>query len=172
MSFVSPQRLVFGALLLLLIIAGELAFGALHVPAWPAFMIMIFFFVEHMNVKKIPEILVGAVVGIASILLAGPLVAFLGPLVGTEIARLIFIALVVYAIVALGEAIPVIFNNYAFMFLTVTALAMTGPNPAPFVWMAVEVVGGSVLIAGILGIGKLMAVLAPAPVSVSATAPQ
>jgi len=159
---VSTARLIFGAFLIVLIVLAELVFEALHVPAWPAFMIMIFFFVEHMNVKKAGEILVGGFFGIGTIFLAAPTIGLFGPLVGAEIARLIFIVGIVYAIVVLGEAIPLVFNNYAFMFLTVSALAITSANPNPFVWMAVEALGGGALLVGIVGIGKLMAAIAPA----------
>jgi len=162
MKIVSAARLIFGAFLIVLIVLAELVFEALHVPAWPAFMIMVFFFVEHMNVKKAGEILVGGFVGIGAILLAAPTIGLFGPLVGAETARLIFIVGVVYAIVVLGEAIPLIFNNYAFMFLTVSALAVTGANPNPYLWMAIELVGGGALLLGIVAIGKLMAAITPA----------
>jgi hypothetical protein len=63
----------------------------------------------------------------------------------------------VYAIVAFGEMVPMLFNNYAFMYLTVTGLAMHLPQPNPYLWMAMAGIGGGVLIAGVVGIGKLMA---------------
>ena len=150
------QRLLFGLYLLVLIAVAELAAGYLRVPAWPAFMAMIFFFVEHMNPKKAPDILVGGIAGIACILLAGPIIGALAPLTGFEIARLVYILGIVYAIVAFGEMLPLVFNNYAFMYLTVTGLAMHLPEPQPLLWMAVAGLGGGLLIAGVLGIVRFM----------------
>lgn len=157
------QRLVFGLYLLVLIAAAELVADHFRLPAWPAFMAMIFFFAEHMDVRKAPHILVGGVFGIACILLATPTIGALAPLIGFEFARLIYILGIVFAIVAFGEMVPTIFNNYAFMFLTVTGLAMQLPQPDPYLWMAVAVVGGGLLIAGVLGIGKLMSRSAATP---------
>jgi hypothetical protein len=151
------QRLVFGLYLLVLIALAELVAGHFKLPAWPAFMAMIFFFVEHMDVKKAPHILVGAVFGIACILLATPIVGALAPVIGVELATLAYILGIVYAIVAFGEMAPMFFNNYAFMYLTVTGVAMHLPQPNPYLWMAIAGIGGGLLIAGVVGIGKLMA---------------
>jgi hypothetical protein len=151
------QRLIFGLYLLVLIAGAELIAGHFKLPAWPAFMAMIFFFVEHMDVKKAPHILVGGVFGIACILLAKPVVGALAPMLGVEMATLAYILAIVYAIVAFGEMAPMFFNNYAFMYLTVTGLAMHLPQPNPFLWMAVAGIGGGALIAGVVGIVKLMA---------------
>lgn len=150
------QRLVFGLYLLVLIAAFEMAAGHLHLPAWPAFLAMIFFFVEHMDTKKVAPILVGGAAGIACILLARPFIGALAPLVGVELGRLVYILVLVYAIVAFGEMVPVVFNNYAFMYLTVTGVAVQLPAPNPFLWMAIAVGGGAVLIGGVVGIGKVM----------------
>jgi hypothetical protein len=151
------QRLIFGLYLLVLIAGAELIAGHFKLPAWPAFMAMIFFFVEHMDVKKAPHILVGGVFGIACILLAKPVVGALAPMLGVEMATLAYILAIVYAIVAFGEMAPMFFNNYAFMYLTVTGLAMHLPQPNPYLWMAVAGIGGGALIAGVVGIVKLMA---------------
>lgn len=151
------QRLIFGLYLLVLIAGAELIASHFKLPAWPAFMAMIFFFVEHMDVKKAPHILVGGVFGIACILLAKPVVGALAPMLGVEMATLAYILAIVYAIVAFGEMAPMFFNNYAFMYLTVTGLAMHLPQPNPYLWMAVAGIGGGALIAGVVGIVKLMA---------------
>lgn len=156
------QRLIFGLYLLVLIAAAVLITGRLKVPAWPAFMAMVFFFVEDMDVKKVPHILVGGVFGIACILLAAPTIGALAPLIGVEYATLVYILGVVYAIVAFGELVPLLFNNFAFMYLTVTGIAVQLPGPNPYLWMAVTGIGGALLIAGVIGIGKLMS--QPAPV--------
>jgi hypothetical protein len=150
------QRLVFGLYLLVLIAVAELVAGHFKLPAWPAFMAMIFFFVEHMDPKKVPHILVGAVSGIACILLAAPIVGALAPHIGLEFATLVYVLVIVYAIVAFGEMVPLVFNNYAFMYLTVTGLAMELAHPNPPLWMAIAGLGGALLIAGVMGIVKLM----------------
>jgi hypothetical protein len=162
MAKLNPQRLVFGLYLLVLIVAGEVVFHHFALPAWPAFMVMIFFFVEHMNAKKIPEILVGGAVGIACVILAKFMVGALAPMMGVQIATLVFIVVVVYAIVAFGEVVPVVFNNYAFMYLTVSAAIANANREAanPFLWMAIELVGGGIFIAGIIGITKIMGAMA------------
>ncbi len=157
MASFDRNRLVFGLYLLVLIAVFEVATGRLHVPAWPAFVAMVFFFVEHMDPKKAPAILVGAAAGIAAILLARPMIGALVPFLGFDLARLAYILILVYAIVAFGEMLPIVFNNYAFMYLTVAGVASQLPQPNPFLWMAVAVVGGAFLIGGVVAIGKMMA---------------
>jgi hypothetical protein len=152
--------MIFGLYLLVLVAAAELVGSHFKLPTWPAFMAMIFFFAEHMDVKKAPHILVGGVFGIACILLAKPTIVALAPLIGVEFATLVYVLLIVYAIVAFGEMVPLIFNNYAFMYLTVTGLAVQLPNPNPFLWMTIAGLGGGLLIAGVLGIVKLMTAMA------------
>jgi hypothetical protein len=74
-----------------------------------------------------------------------------------ELGRLAFILGLVFLIILLGETLPMLFNNYAFMSLTVTGLAVQLPNPNPLLWMAIALVGGGLLVAGVIGILKLMA---------------
>ena len=57
------HRIVFGLYLLVLIAAAVLIADHFKLPAWPAFMAMIFFFVEEMNPAKVAQILVGGVFG-------------------------------------------------------------------------------------------------------------
>jgi len=160
MAKLDKQRLVFGIYLLVIIAVFELVMDRLHLPAWPAFVAMIFFFVEHMDVKKAPHILVGGACGIACILLAKPIVSAFAPSIGIEFATIAFILIVVYAIVAFGEMLPTFINNYTFMYLTITGIAVQLPHPNPFSWMAITLVGGGLLIASVIGIGRLMAATA------------
>jgi hypothetical protein len=150
------QRLVFGLYLLVPIAVFEMVMGHLHLPAWPAFVAMVFFFAEHMDTKKALPILVGGAAGIGCILLARPFIAALAPVTGVVLGRLVYILVLVYAIVAFGEVVPMVFNNYAFMYLTITGLAVQLPQPNPFLWMAITVVGGALLIGSVMGIGILM----------------
>jgi len=169
----NPQRLVFGLFLLVLIVAMELVLHSIHLSGWPAFMVMVFFFVEHMDVKKAPQILVGGAIGI---LCALGFFVFLGkfaPVMGQLPAILVYICVAVYAIVAFGEILPLVFNNYAFMFLTVSiGVAAANLEAARFLqWTAVELVGGAVAIGGIIGILKLMSALFAPPETEAAQNP-
>ena len=161
---IDKQRLVFGIYLLVLIVVAELILHSFHLPPWPVFMIMIFFFEAHMNKERAPHLLLGALMGIACFWMAGYFIGFAAPMLGVWGAKLLFICLVVYSIVALGEMLPFIFNNYAFMFFLVSGLAarMEGVAPDPLLWMIMAVVGGGCVIVAILGIGQLMAKMAGA----------
>jgi hypothetical protein len=156
----NPERLVFGLYLLVLVIAGEVVLSHLDLPSWPAFLVMILFFVEHMEIKKAPEILVGGCAGLACLILAQIMVGALAPMLGVEIATLVFVAVVVYAIVACGEIAPVVCNNYAFIYLTVSAaIAKLSPESNVYAWMGIELIGGGIFIAGVIGIVKTMAAI-------------
>lgn len=157
-------RLFFGLLLIILIGIGEVVCHALHLPAWPAFFVMIFFFVEERNMKKAPHILIGGAFGILLIIAAGLFIPFLMRLGFAQFtAFLIFVLLFVYSIIALGEIIPWLFNNYAFMAILFAGTYMKTPGAQnPIILAAILMIGGVVFIAGILGIEKIVIkVMAP-----------
>ncbi len=153
----TKQNILFGFLLVAFIIVFEVILARFELPAWPAFMVMIFFFVAHEDVKLAPNILIGGLAGIICVLLVGEFIGAFGAAIGGEAAKLAFIGLFVYAIVLFKDAIPYVFNSYAFMFFLVSALAMHGPNPNPYIWMGVELFVGGFLIAAVLGIGRIVA---------------
>jgi len=160
MAKISKDRLIFGVPLIIVVALGEIILGKLKLPSWPAFMVMIFFFEAHMDMKKAPNILVGGLFGIANIILIKMFLDATAASMGLELAMLIYVIVFVYLIVALGEVVPIIFNNYAFMYFLVAAVAAKGPAPNVFAWMEVEVVGGAIFIAAILGIMKILGSLA------------
>lgn len=165
----NPQRLIFGGYLLGLIAVAEIVIGHFKLPAWPAFMAMIFFFVEHMDIKKASHILLGGMFGIALVIAAKIMVTALAPMMGLELAKLTFVLVIVYAIVALGEMLPALFNNYCFMYLTVSGVAAQAGEPNPLLWMVMCGVGGAALIGGVVLIGKWMARGAELPAPSHAT---
>jgi hypothetical protein len=59
------RSILFGFLLVAFIIVFEIILARLSLPAWPAFMVMIFFFVVHEDTKQSPNILIGGLAGIA-----------------------------------------------------------------------------------------------------------
>jgi hypothetical protein len=149
-------RLIFGLFILACIVITELVCERLKLPAWPAYAAWILFFIEHMNPAKASHILVGAVCGIGVLLLAAPVIGALAPSIGFEWARLVYILAAVYAIVAFGEIVPLIFNNYMFMFFTISGVASAGPNPNPIVWAIIAAVGGGLLIGASILFGNFL----------------
>ena len=152
----SRKNIFSGFLLVVFIIIFEIILARLELPAWPAFMVMIFFFVVHENSSLAPNIIIGGLAGIACVIISKEFIHLLGPAIGTEAAKLTFIGLFVFSIVLLKDAIPYVFNSYAFMFFLVSAIAAKETVQSPFVWMGVELVVGSVFIAGILGINRIV----------------
>lgn len=152
----TKKSILFGFLLVALVIVFEIILARLSLPAWPAFMVMIFFFVVHEDTKQAPSILIGGLTGIVCVVLCGMFIEALHPVIGHEAAKLLFIGLFVYAIVLLQHAIPYVFNSYAFMFFLVSAIALPSAKVSPYVWMGIELVVGIIFIVGILGINRLV----------------
>jgi hypothetical protein len=150
------RRLILGLYVLALITITELVTGHLELPAWPAFVAWILFFGEHMNSKRAPHILIGAAAGIGLVMLAPIVIGVLAHVVGGEWGRLIYILAAVYAIFAFGEMIPLVLNNYTFMFFTVAGLALATPNPDPQLWLLMEVAGGGLLIGATIVVGRII----------------
>jgi hypothetical protein len=162
MAAFSSRRLVFGLYLIVLVGLTILITGRMGLPAWPAFVALVLFFLEHMDVKKVPHILVGSVVGIGLLLLAPPAIGVLAHLLGAEWAQLAYILIAVYLIVALHDLLPMFFNSYAFMYLTIGGVALATPAPEPVAWALMAVVGGALLILGAILIGRISPAAAPA----------
>jgi hypothetical protein len=155
----TKRNILFGFLLVAFIIVFEIILARLSLPAWPAFMVMIFFFVVHEDKKQAPNILIGGLAGIVCVVLSEIFIEALQPAMGHEAAKLLFIGLFVYAIVLLQHAIPYVFNSYAFMFYLVAALAKPSAKVSPYVWMSIELIVGVIFIVGILGINRLVAAI-------------
>lgn len=151
------RRLILGLYVLALIVITELVTGHLKLPAWPAYVAWVLFFVEHMNPKKAPHILLGAAAGIGLVILAPSVIGLLAHLIGADWARLIYILAAVYAIFALGEIIPLILNSHTFMLFTVAGLALATPHPYPQLWLLIEAAGGGLLIGATIVVGRILA---------------
>lgn len=142
-SIFNKANLVFLVLLLILIVAGFLVLEPMNLATWPAFMIMIFFFIAHMNLKEAPAILIGSAFGLLNLVLVVYWFDFTVPLLGGDMAKftdphtveamfqskLIYVCIFVAAIIFLKDVIPWVFNSYAFMLFTVAA-AVSGGNTA------------------------------------------
>jgi hypothetical protein len=163
------HRILFGILLIALIIAAEFTFHYNELPAWPAFLGMIFFFLGKRDVKLIAPILAGGLFGILCAFLIVPFKAAFGAPLGDAFnALVLFVAVFVMCIVLFKDSIPLLMNDYAFMLFLVSSIAFRaekGFNPAGspgeghapdfLMWMCVALIGGGVLIAGVIGISRL-----------------
>jgi hypothetical protein len=118
----------------------------------------VLFFVEHMNPKRAPHVLIGAAAGIGLIILAPSVIGLLAHLIGADWARLIYILAAVYAIFAFGEMIPLVLNSHTFMLFTVAGLALATPHPNPWLWLLMEVVGAGLLIGATVVAGRIIGV--------------
>jgi len=150
------RRLILGLYVLALIVITELVTHHLKLPAWPAYVAWVLFFVEHMNPKRAPHILIGAAAGIGLVMLAPIVIGLLAHLIGAEWGRLIYILAAVYAIFALGEMIPLVLNSHTFMLFTVAGLALATPHPNPQLWLLMEAAGGGLLIGATIVVGRMI----------------
>lgn len=162
MAKLDKNRLIFGALLLVFITMVEMVLHALHLPGWPVFFVMLFFFLTHMDKKAAPNIIIGALVGIGCFVIAKPIIRVIYPITGLEIGRLLFLLAVVGAIILFKEMVPMVFNDYTFAYLILSGLAAKVPSspPNPFIWMGVTLVGGTLFVFGILGMKQIVTVMA------------
>jgi hypothetical protein len=156
------RRLILGLYVLALIVITEFVTGYFKLPAWPAYVAWVLFFGEHMNPTRAPHVLVGAAAGIGLLLLAPIAIGLLAQIIGVDWGRLVYILAAVYAIFAFGEMIPLVLNNFTFMFFTVGGLALAAPKPNPTLWLLMEAAGGGLLIGATVIVGKILG-LPPAP---------
>lgn len=153
---ITGRSVLFGFFLVAFIVVFEIVLERLKLPAWPAFMVMICFFIEHEDPGSMLRILIGGLAGIGCAVLLKHFEPVFAPYLGAEASRLLFIGVFVYAIVLFKDVLPPVFNAFAFLFFLVASIASRAPNPEPYVWMGVEIVVGSIFIAGILGINRLV----------------
>jgi len=151
------RKLTSLGLVLAIIIVGEIILHSFELPTWPAFLVMILFMLGGMDEKKVAlPILGGGLLGIFSIIPIRMFVIALAPLLGVFYAKLLFIVIFVCLMFLLREKLPYIFNTYAFLFLIITGLASSVSEPNTWLWMAVQFLGGGVLILSLVGVKKII----------------
>jgi hypothetical protein len=153
-------RLLFGLFLLPVVAIGSIIAHVIEIPAWPAFLVMIFFFMVQRDKKQIPNIMVGTAFGILMIYPMGILIKIFEGTFSTFTVGLVYILVFIIAIIVFGEMVPIILNNYAFLAMLVTIVEMGRPDRVhPLKLLAMEVVGGALFIGAILGIVKILTII-------------
>ncbi len=134
--FTKPKMLYMIVILGTIVLMENILHGN-HWDTWPAFMCMVFFFCVHRDFKQGPNIIGGGVFGILQIYLiklwygatvpmfGGDMSKYTDPLTQNALftSKLIYILIFVGLIVILKDAVPLIFNDFTFMFFIVAGVA-------------------------------------------------
>jgi hypothetical protein len=149
-------------MLLAVIAVSEIILHELQLPNWPVFFVMMFFFLAHTDKNAVPNIIIGALVGIGCFVIARPIIVAMFPVLGLPTARMLYLLVVVGVIVLFREMVPMALNDYTFAFFLLSGMASRARSHTsnnPLVWMLLTLVGGTILILAILGIRKIVVVI-------------
>lgn len=165
----TAHNLLVCSLLLPLIAVAETLLHVVKLPAWPVMLCMVSYFLAEKKPEKAGHIILGGLLGELSCLILNlvfmPLVWL--PLLGEKshfAGLIIYVLVFVGLIVLLDHTWPRVFNSFAFLFFLAAALgyksdvlpAFLSGVPLPFVWMAETLLGGTCIILGCIGIGKIV----------------
>lgn len=153
-------HLFLGLIIATVVCLGVFVLGELGIHAtWPAFFVMISFFITGADVKNLPRIFIGAVTGLilAYLLLmfAVPSITAFGPTLGL----LLLVWIIIFAIIFGGVFVPHALNDFAFIYFTI-ALIFAGEaakmTPAALIsehvtWGLTAILGGGGILACIIG---------------------
>ncbi len=133
---------------------------------WPAALVVLFFFLGHADTKNIPNIFVGAAVGLLMASALPVCVKFLVPTLGLKPAIYVMVGVMVFLIVALGDVAHIAFNDYNFAYFTI---ALIFPEQLTVHWLATLVFAGAFFLFAVLySIKWIMQALAKAPAAETA----
>ncbi|MHB8076712.1 hypothetical protein E4K67_14970 [Desulfosporosinus fructosivorans] len=158
-TILTKQKFVTGILLLAIIVVLEWALHHFKLPTWPVFMVMVFVFMSHQDNKEIPKILVGGAFGIYNFVILKAWMGLTASTFGAWESSIAYVCIFVFCIVLFMDALPIVFNNYAFMYFLVTALAASLPNPNIMLWIGCELIGGAVVVVMLMGLTKAIAAI-------------
>lgn len=141
---------------------------------WPAYLTLPLFFLAGNNPKDLPKLFVGGACGIILAALFFVLYAILTPVLGAQLAPLLIIFVLMVLIIGLGNAVPIVFNNFNLAYFTaaigfytvfygIAAVTKTpyALGPETLKMVLVMLVGGAFFSGGVLlfatkGLPKLM----------------
>lgn len=119
---------------------------------WPAFMPFVLFNLTGWKTSEVKSIFLG---GGAGLLLGGIALKGIFLIIGRTgifYTYLIPIFIAIFLLVALGDVIPVLFNNYTFCFYTI---AFATPEQETLKWILIMLLGGGFYFGGMLMFIKL-----------------
>jgi hypothetical protein len=146
---------------------------------WPAYLTLPLFFLAGNDAKQLLNLFVGGAVGIILAACFFPIYAMLTPALGAQLTPLVIIFIIIFLIIALGNAVPMVFNNFNLVYFTAAigfytifyGIAAVTKTPYALVpetlkMVVVMIVGGAFFTGGTLlfiqkAIPKLMAPKGP-----------
>lgn len=172
-QFFPKSKMLYTIVILLTIVVGEMILHPNHWDTWPAFACMVFFFCVHRDFKQGPNILIGGAFGILQIYLIKLWYGVSVPWFGGDMSKytdphtqhalftskLIYILIFVFLIVLLKDAIPLLFNDFTFMFFIIagvaagahTSIAVAAKTVAAYANGVAEATGNPELVAAMQG---------------------
>ncbi len=128
------------------------------VPAWPMFLVSIFFFVMGEDLKNIKQIFGGGISGIILMYFLSIALLKLQPIWGKEITMFILLAFMLSLIIIGGNFLPIIFNNITFAFLTVGTINLDPVliHNSCIGWLMMLIIGGTIILGGIFVIVSIV----------------
>lgn len=137
---------------------------------WPAYLSLPLFFLAGNNPKQLPHLFVGGACGIIFAALFFVLYGILTPVMGAHVAPLLIVFVFMVLIIGLGNAVPIVFNNFNLTYFTVAIgfytvfygiAAVTGTPYALLAetlkMVAVMIIGGLFFTGGVLYfVGKIL----------------
>lgn len=162
-TILTKQKFVTGVLLLAIIVVLEWVLHHFKLPTWQVFMVMIFVFMSHQDKKEVPKILIGGAFGIFNFVILKFWMGLTASTLGTWESSIAYVCIFVFCIVLFMDAISILFNNYAFMYFLITALAASLPNPNIMLWIGCQLIGGAVVVISLMGLTKAIAAIMGAP---------
>jgi len=153
-KMISKPRMAEVGAVIALIISVEVLIHRLSIPAWPVFLVVIFFLLSKKSRKDVPKFLASGLAGLGASLLSRALLGALSPALGDFAPKMIFLGGFLFALMVFGSKAPVVLNDYAFIYYLVCGA--TAGYAAPLTVATGVAIGGGV-IGGIIGIDALLA---------------
>jgi len=111
--------------------------------AWPATIALLFFFEGKAETGNLKKIFLGAATGLILASFLPKCVKIMTPVFGNEPGILLTVFFFIFLIIALGNLVQLIFNNYAFCFFTI---ALIYQEQDTISWMLSLLLGGGLLV--------------------------
>lgn len=161
MAKLSWHKVIISALIALWVVVTVVILDIFHIAIyWPTFTVLNLLTIIGFTKHNIAKIFLSCIAGIGISLLFIHTSTFLTPLLGAMASNLLMLFLVIFAILALDEVLPICLNTHT---VIVFAYCMVNAHEFAIIWphtLISTVLGGGIALAGIMVIIKISPKLA------------